>query len=224
MRMLQQVGLTNYLIKETNVSIHGFDGKGGKAIGKIMIRCQIGDMHSKLTCYIIEAARAYNLLLGRPWTHESCVVPSTLHQCFGYVGEDLRVHRQFADKNPFHCLEAQYTDAALYAPNEAGRPREGKETMAVISAGGMIHAKEESPMRIMGSGRITEGIDEALRKFNRNFGRIAHAASLNMRLKSSMQPHLQYDQKLKEVMRQTGCGQVEPIKRTYKGNLMIIAK
>lgn len=29
-RMLQQVGLTNCLIKETNVSIHGFDEKRGK--------------------------------------------------------------------------------------------------------------------------------------------------------------------------------------------------
>lgn len=65
-RMLQQVGLRNCLIKESNLSIHGFDGKKGKAIGKIQIRCQIGDMHSQLICYIIEAATAYNLFLGRP--------------------------------------------------------------------------------------------------------------------------------------------------------------
>lgn len=45
-RMLQQVGLANCLIKETNVNIHGFDGKGGKAIGKIQVRCQVGDMNS----------------------------------------------------------------------------------------------------------------------------------------------------------------------------------
>lgn len=74
-RMLQQVGLTNCLIKESNLNIHGFDGKRGKAIGKIRIWCQIGDMHSQLICYIIEAATAYNLLLGRPWIHENCVVP-----------------------------------------------------------------------------------------------------------------------------------------------------
>lgn len=90
-RMLHKVGLANCLIEETNVSIHGFNGQGGKAIGKIRIRCQIEDMYFQLTCYIIEASTVYNLLLGRPWIHKNCAVPSTLHQCFKYVGEDLKV-------------------------------------------------------------------------------------------------------------------------------------
>lgn len=94
--------------------------KGGKTIGKIRIRCQIGDVHSQCTRYIIEAATAYNLLLGGPRIHENCIVPCTLHQCFKHVGEDLKVHHQFAYKNPFYGLEAHYADTTLMHLLEEG--------------------------------------------------------------------------------------------------------
>lgn len=134
------------------------------------------------------------------------------------------MHHQFIERNPLRGLEAHSADAALYALDEAEEPHKGKETLAVIPAGGGIHAKEEAPKIMMGSGKITEGINEVLQKLDCSFDIIAHVARLNTRLEPSMQPQMQYDQKAKEVMRQTGCGPVEPVKRTDRRDLMIIAK
>ena len=35
-------------------------------VGKIKLKCQIGDLKSEVTCYVIDADTSYNLLLGRP--------------------------------------------------------------------------------------------------------------------------------------------------------------
>ncbi|KAL0305364.1 UNVERIFIED_CONTAM: hypothetical protein Sangu_3036000 [Sesamum angustifolium] len=36
-----------------------------------------------------DAKTSYNMLLGRPWSHENAVVPSTWHQCFKYCRNDI---------------------------------------------------------------------------------------------------------------------------------------
>lgn len=47
------------------------------------------------------------------------MVLSTLHQCFKYGGEDLKVHTHFTYKNPFQAIESHHVDADLYkAENE----------------------------------------------------------------------------------------------------------
>lgn len=71
-------------------------------------------MVNYLMCYVVEVSATYGLLLGRPWIHRNHVVPSTLHQCFKYVDEYLKVHAHFADKNPFQAVESHHADADLY--------------------------------------------------------------------------------------------------------------
>lgn len=53
--------------------------------------------------------------------------------------------------------------------------------------------KEEAPKIMMGSRKITEGINEVLQKMDRSFDIIALVARLNTRLEPSMQPQMQYD-------------------------------
>ena len=42
------------------------------------------------------------------------IVPSTLHQCFKYVEDDVMVRTVFAEKQPFKGVENYFTDALLY--------------------------------------------------------------------------------------------------------------
>lgn len=92
-QMMNHIGVAPKLLKETNVSIHGNDGHGSRALGKIKIKCQIGDMTAHPICYVVEARTTYSLQLGRPLIHENHMVPSMLHQCFKYVDSNLTVRR-----------------------------------------------------------------------------------------------------------------------------------
>jgi len=41
-----------------------FNANGTRPIGKIKLKCQIEDLRSEVTCYVINADISYNLLLG----------------------------------------------------------------------------------------------------------------------------------------------------------------
>jgi len=60
-------------------------------MGKIKLKCQIGDLRFKVTCYVIDTDTSYNLLLGRSWINCNSVDPSTLHQVMKYVDGDGKV-------------------------------------------------------------------------------------------------------------------------------------
>ena len=68
--------------------------------------------------YAIKTPSCYNILLGRPWIHENGVVPSTLHQCIKFVGDDGMIHRVFADKKPFKGKEVHFVDSQMYVEKE----------------------------------------------------------------------------------------------------------
>lgn len=72
------------------MTIQGYNADSKRAIGKIRLKCQLADLKSEITCYVIDNDTSYNLLLGRPWIQGNFVVPSTLHQCFKYVDEDKK--------------------------------------------------------------------------------------------------------------------------------------
>jgi len=73
--------------------MYNFNTNGTRLMGKIKLRCQIGDLRSEVTCHIIDADTSYNLLLGRPWIHRNSTVLSTLHQVMKYADEDGKVER-----------------------------------------------------------------------------------------------------------------------------------
>lgn len=71
-------------------------------LGKIMLKCQIGDLKTEVTCYIIDTETSYNLLLERrngiiPSIHRNRIVPSILHQVTKYVDERGKVLPLVAD-------------------------------------------------------------------------------------------------------------------------------
>ncbi|KAJ8639913.1 hypothetical protein MRB53_016607 [Persea americana] len=89
---LEELGIPPSKLSYTSVSIFGYDGSAQRPIGKIRFRLQIGDLISEVTVYAIKTTSCYNILLGRPWIHENGVIPSTLHQCIKFVGDDGLIH------------------------------------------------------------------------------------------------------------------------------------
>src|SRR3954463_12770790 len=83
-------------------------------MGKIKIQCQIGDLKSEVTVYVIDADTSYNLLLRRPWIHKNHIVPSTLHQVMKYVDAQGQVRTLVPEQRPFNVVENYFTDALLY--------------------------------------------------------------------------------------------------------------
>ena len=63
--------------------------------------------------HVIDAKTTYNMLLGRPWIHQNCVVYSTLHQCFKYC-RNGEVKTVVADAKPFTMTETHYADTNFY--------------------------------------------------------------------------------------------------------------
>src|SRR5436853_4248264 len=99
-------------------------------MGKIRLRCQIGDLKLEVTVYIIDADTSYNLLLGRPWIHKNHIVPSTLHQVMKYVDAQGQVRTLVAEQRPFKGVENYFTDALLYQDAHEVVARQKDELMS----------------------------------------------------------------------------------------------
>ena len=139
---LEELGIPPSKLSHTSVSIFGYDGSAQRPIGKIRFRLQIGDLISEVTVYAIKTPSCYNILLGRPWIHENGVVPSTLHQCIKFVGDDGLIHRVFADKKPFKGKEVHFADSQMYKDE-----KEEKEEKTTSFAGNLQKDKGKAPQQ-----------------------------------------------------------------------------
>ena len=95
-------------------TIYDFNANDTRPMGKIKLKCQIGDLKSKVTYYVIDADTSYNLLLGRLWIHHNSIVPSTLHQVMKYINGSEKVRTLIAKRHPFKGVENYFTDSLLY--------------------------------------------------------------------------------------------------------------
>jgi hypothetical protein len=65
-RLLNFLNIPLHRLSSTNTTIVGFNAGSSSPLGKIRLRCQMGDLKSDVTCYVIDADTSYNTLLGRP--------------------------------------------------------------------------------------------------------------------------------------------------------------
>jgi len=63
-RVMQHLGSPTHRLSATQTTIYGFNANGTHPMGKIKLTCQIGDLKSEVTCYVLDADTSYNLLLG----------------------------------------------------------------------------------------------------------------------------------------------------------------
>ena len=66
-KVIQHLGIPTHRLSTTQTTIYDFNANGTRPMGKIKLRCQIGDLKSEVISYVIDADTSYNLLLGRPW-------------------------------------------------------------------------------------------------------------------------------------------------------------
>ena len=100
-RVMQYLGIPTHWLSATQTTIYGFNANGTHLMEKIKLSCQIRDLKSEITCYVIDVDTSYNLLLGRPWIHRNAIVYSTLHQVMKYVGEDRKVRGLIVERHLF---------------------------------------------------------------------------------------------------------------------------
>jgi len=99
-QIMQRLGIPTYQLSATQTTIYDFNANGTRPMGKIKLKCQIRDLRSEVTCYVIDVDTSYNLLLGWPWIHRNSIVPSTLHQIMKYIDCNApipRVRRRYCD-------------------------------------------------------------------------------------------------------------------------------
>src|SRR5436190_4835361 len=113
-RVTEHLSIPAHRLSATNTNIFGFNANSSRPMGKIKLQCQIRDLKSEVTVYIIDANTSYNLLLGRPWIHKNHIVPSTLHQVMKYVDAYGQVHTLVVEQRPFKGVENYFTDTLLY--------------------------------------------------------------------------------------------------------------
>jgi len=63
-RLMQHLGIPTHWLNATQTTIYGFNANGTHLMGKIKLRCQIGDLKFEVTCYVIDDDTSYNLLLA----------------------------------------------------------------------------------------------------------------------------------------------------------------
>src|SRR4051812_33797525 len=113
-RVMEHLSISAHRLSATDTNIFGFNANSTRPMGKIKLQCQIGDLKSEVTVYIIDANTSYNLLLRRLWIHKNHIVPSALHQVMKYVDAQGQVHTLVAEQHPFKEVENYFTDALLY--------------------------------------------------------------------------------------------------------------
>jgi hypothetical protein len=121
-KILQHLGIPARKLSATQTVIYGFNANGSRPLGKIRLKCQIGDLRSEVTCYVIDANTSYNLLLGRPWIHDHFLIPSTLHQVIKYADEAGEIKTLIAEKQPFKGVENYFTDSIHYQDSLEASP------------------------------------------------------------------------------------------------------
>ena len=75
-RLLYFIGIPLSRLFATTTAIYDFNAGSSHPLGKIRLRCQIGDLKLEVTCYVIDTDMSYNLLLRRPWIQANWIVPS----------------------------------------------------------------------------------------------------------------------------------------------------
>jgi len=127
-KIMQHSGIPTHRLSTTQTTIYVFNANGTRPMGKIKLRCQIGDLRCEMTRYVIDTDTSYNLLLGRSWIHRNSIIPSTLHQVRKYVDEDGKVRTLIAERYPFKGVKNYFTDFLLYQDsletNENPHPEE----------------------------------------------------------------------------------------------------
>lgn len=118
--LMQSLGIYHI---DTQITISGFNSSSMCLLEKIMLKCQIGDFKTEVTCYVITAETSYNLLLGHHWIHRNGIAPSTFNQVMKYVDDWGKVQTLIIDQHQFKGIENYFTNSLLYQDQLESSPK-----------------------------------------------------------------------------------------------------
>ena len=128
---LEAVGLVNKRILGAPMEITGFGGSVESTEGYVQLALRVGPIMALTRFHVINVEASYHVLLGPPWLHKHCLIPSTYHQCIkGRLnGRPVRIP---ANRNPFSQGEVNFAETMFYdklepddenpAPGTSGAP------------------------------------------------------------------------------------------------------
>ena len=77
---LEVVGLTDRRILGAPMEIIGFGGSAESTKGYVQLALRVGPIVALTKFHVINLEVSYHVLLGRPWLHKHCLIPSTYHK------------------------------------------------------------------------------------------------------------------------------------------------
>ena len=95
------------------VEITGFGGVVESTEGCMQLALKVGLIVALTRFYVINLEVSYHILLGRPWLHKHCLIPSTCHQCVKGRpnGRPIRIP---ANPNLFNQGEVNFIEIMFY--------------------------------------------------------------------------------------------------------------
>ena len=78
----------------TDQHVRAYDNSRRKVLGTITLELTIGPMVKKVDFQVLNIASCFNMLLGRPWIHDTEAVPSSLYQKVWFPYERAIVDRK----------------------------------------------------------------------------------------------------------------------------------
>ena len=71
----------------TNQHVRAYDNSRREVLGTVTLELTIGPMIKKVEFQFLNIASCFNMLLGRPWIHDTEAVPSSLYQKVRFLHE-----------------------------------------------------------------------------------------------------------------------------------------
>lgn len=97
----------------------------------VTLPVQVGLITIEATFQFLQRELGYNMLLGHPWIHVVCVVPSTFHQCvkFPYNGIEIVIHGDLDTFQHWNHLKASVGNQILI--NQAAMPMAQMDSLVI---------------------------------------------------------------------------------------------
>ena len=95
------------------MEITGFGGAVESTEEYVQLALRVGPIVALTRFHVINSKVSYHILLGRPWLHKHCLIPSTYHQCVkGRLNR--RPIRIPANLNPLSQGEINFVETMFY--------------------------------------------------------------------------------------------------------------
>ena len=95
------------------MEITGFEGSAESTKGYVQLALRVRPIVALTRFHVINLEVSYHVLLGCPWIHKHCLIPSTYHQCVkGRLnGRPVRIP---ANHNPFSQGRVSFVETMFY--------------------------------------------------------------------------------------------------------------